>query len=373
MAGKEKCTFLSSVGYPEDKKLMTTNNMLKIIEIKAQKEKEDLNQFLEENEASLLQTLDWGKFQEAVGRKFFCLVVKDNNKLIGSALILKHFLPFGRSYYYCPKGPVVNYQISINNYQNVLELLVKKIKELAQKEKVIFLKIEPEWLKDDQEKIQVLKNLGFKKARKEIQPKDTLILDITKSADDLLSQMHYKTRYNIRLSQRKGVIVRQTIDLKDSEIFYQLLKKTSRRDQFRLHPKEYYQKQLAILGQKGLVKLFLAEFNQKVIAGILVSFCNNKATYLHGAFDFKYRTLMAPHLLQWEAILEAKRRNFQYYDFWGIAPSEAGKNHPWQGVTRFKRGFGGEEINYIGPWDYVFSPFWYKLYNLGQILKGRLR
>ncbi|MEW6407668.1 MAG: peptidoglycan bridge formation glycyltransferase FemA/FemB family protein [Patescibacteria group bacterium] len=355
--------------------------MLKVIEIKTQEEKNIFEKFLKENQASFLQSLEWGEFQAATGKRVWNLAAVDDEKFIASAQIIRHKLLFGKCYLYCPRGPVVkipNSKFQIPNkfqnpnfkIQNIFKLLIEYIKTLAQKEKAIFFRVEPEFLVQDKEKLEVLKNLGFKKSVHELQPKDTLVLDLSKTEEELLKEMHYKTRYNIRLAEKRGVKVRQSVEQKDLEFFYQLLKKIALRDKFSPHLKEYYQKQIEILGPKNLIKLFLAEYQGEIIAGILVSFYGDRAVYMHGAHNENFKNLMAPHLLQWSAILKAKHRGCKIYDFWGIAPKAAPASHPWQGITRFKRGFGGREINYVGAWDLVFSKFWYWGYNLSHRLRN---
>jgi len=111
------------------------------------------------------------------------------------------------------------------------------------------------------------------------------------------------------------------------------------------------------------VKLFAAEYQNKIIAANIVIFHGERATYLHGASDYEYRNFMAPYLLHWEVIKYARDHGFTEYDLWGIDEKK------WPGVTRFKRGFGGKEINYIGSYDYVFQPFWYAMYKVRQSLK----
>ena len=354
---------------------------MNIIEAK-EDQKEKWNDFVKASpNSSLLQSFKWGEFQEVLGRKIWKLVMKKENQWLILSLVVKHNLPMGRSYLYCPQGPIFqNREYKIEN----TELLFDKIKELAKKEKAIFLRIDPAisisayggpvegWQNSvfppmaDQPKAGKIQELGLIKTKKEIQPKDTLILDITKSEDELLSHMHHKTRYNIRLAERKGVKVRQSTDSKDIDIFWHLMLKTAQREKFKSHSREYYKKQLEVLGKEGLVKLFLAEYQGKIIASNIVSFFGSKATYLHGASLYQYREVMAPHLLQWQAILEAKKQGCTSYDFWGIAPKDS-SDHPWAGITRFKKGFGGKEIHYIGAHDLVFQPIWYKLYNLAKL------
>jgi lipid II:glycine glycyltransferase (peptidoglycan interpeptide bridge formation enzyme) len=374
-------------------KYLDFKSLLKIFEIK-EDQKENLENFLKENRGPLLQSWHWGEFQKALKRKIWRFGFEDGGFQI-SAQIIKHSLPFGKSYLYCPRGPFLrfaqsNEKLKIKS-EKIFELIAKKIKEITRTENSIFFRVDPEITLKYREFISALKNLGFVRSKKEVQPKDTLVLDISKKESEILAQMHHKTRYNIGLAKRKGVTVRQSIDLKDVDRFYDLMLETSKRDEFKPHPKEYYQKQIEILGKIGLVKLFVAEVVRKqatsyklqatsqVIAAIIVSFYGNVATYLHGASGYQYRNLMAPHLLQWEAILEAKKRGCKFYDFWGIqsgnqeslrqGSGQAGiKNQGWAGITRFKKGFvsvgGGTEINYIGAWDLPIQKGWYWMYNL---------
>ncbi|MFH1671454.1 MAG: peptidoglycan bridge formation glycyltransferase FemA/FemB family protein, partial [Candidatus Portnoybacteria bacterium] len=138
--------------------------------------------------------------------------------------------------------------------------------------------------------------------------------------------------------------------------FLGLLKETAKRDGFHLHPEDYYRKMLEIMGEK--IKLFSAGYQGKIIAGSLVCFFDDTAAYLHGASDYNTRNLMAPYLLQWQAILKAKELGLKYYDFYGIDEKK------WPGVTRFKKGFGGKKVIYPGAYDVIYSPLWYWGYNL---------
>jgi len=142
--------------------------------------------------------------------------------------------------------------------------------------------------------------------------------------------------------------------------FLQLLQKTSRRDEFHSHPEEYYKKLLDLKS----IKLFAIEHQDKIIASNIILFYGKRAIYLHGASDYEYRNLMAPYLLHWHIIKHAKDKGFLEYDLWGVDDKK------WPGVTRFKRGLGGKEVNYVGSYNYVFKPFWYALYKARQSLKN---
>jgi len=304
-----------------------------------EQERKNWNNFIIENEGSLLQSYEWGIFQQSLGKKIWRLDLK--NQVAG--LIIKNQLPLGKSYFYCPYGPVIK-------KSQGLKLFFDQLAEIAQAEKAIFLKIEPGLS---------IKNNQLVKADN-IQPKKTLILDITASAEEILAQMHSKTRYNIRLAQKKGIEIEmaESPNTREREIFWNLANQTAQRDHFKLYDQEYYEKMLSVLAAERMIKLFLAKYQNKIIAAIIIGLFGQTAYYLHGASDYQYRKLMAPHLLQWQAILKAKILGYRYYDFWGI------DQHQWPGVTRFKNGFGGTEINYPQAYNLVWQPKWYQLYHL---------
>jgi len=193
----------------------------------------------------------------------------------------------------------------------------------------------------------------------DVQPAQTLVLDLQSDLEQLLSRMHPKTRYNIRLAEKKKVTVR--IDNSRIEEFISLLQITTDRDQFRGHNDNYYRALAEFDSQ--FVKLFLAEYQGKIIAAGLFAFYGNGVTYLHGASSNTNRQVMAPYLLQWEVIKAAKESGHRYYDFYGISSQK------WPGVTRFKVGFGGEVVNYPGTFDYIVRPGVYKLYKLLRALR----
>ncbi len=352
---------------------------------------DEWNSFVANNNGSFLQSFEWGKFQESVGRQVFYLrgdpsssrALRDYGEASAyQALVIKHNLPLGKGYLYCPRGPVIkpetrnqksetNHKFQISNFQN-------EITGLSKQEKAIFLRIEPMAGIEEKE----LKELGFLRT-KDVQPSRTLILDLRRPEEELLAQMHEKTRYNIGLAVRRGVTVRVSDGDGDFGAFWSLLNQTAKRQKIRLFGKDYYRKQLTVNGQQKknlpqplFVKegafslwkreggrdfenlLFIASYQGKVIAANLVNAFGDTATYLHGGSDNEFRSLMAPHLLQWEQIKYAKEQGCKFYDFWGYDEVK------WPGISRFKKGFGGKEVSYIGTYDYVFDKFWYRIYRI---------
>jgi len=324
--------------------------------------KNDWNKFVIEQNGLFLQSFEWGEFQESLGRKVWRINIDDG--IIGA--VYQHNLPFKKSFLYCPRGPVfVSHQMLVADCKELFQKFLDKIKEIAERENAIFFRIEPE--------IQIGKNLlqftdyDLRKLSFDVQPSRTLILDLGKSEDELLAEMHSKTRYNIRLAEKKEVAVQNlqsNLKLQNFfDKFYDLLKETAQRNRYKIFSKEHYQKLLGISNEQFSAEIFFAKYKDSILAANMVIFFGNRAIYLHGGSSNRHRNLMAPHLLQWEQIKEAKRRGFKEYDFWGIDKKK------WPGVTRFKKGFGGKELEYIGAHDLIFRPLWYFIYRVAKSIR----
>jgi len=333
-----------------------------------QNNKESWNNFVLANQGSFLQSFEWGEFQENFGRQAFRFSGQD-----WQARFFEFTIPvINKKYWYCPRGPVFAGQPNAERLKN----FVSTVSEAAKKEKILFFRISPQ-IANGESLIANLKEAGFKKLNYDVEPSQTQILDISKTEEELLAQMHEKWRYNIRLAVKKGVTVKM-ISADDSDFekyfeeFYRLVADgTAARQDIRHHPKEYYRKQLQIKSDVLRLVLFAAEYENKVIAANIVVFFDKTAIYLHGATDNNYRSIMAPHLLQWEQIKEAKKRGCAQYDFWGIVNEQTvdKRGKTWTGFTRFKKGFGGQEVNYVGCWDYPLDKFWCFVYRLAQRIR----
>jgi len=273
--------------------------------------------------------------------------------LLLTATLVKKKL-FGKfHYWYAPRGPILNLSLLPENRSQALDFFYKSLKSLTKT--AVFLRIEPLFREQP---------VGFliKKTHSQ-QPAKTLVLDLQNSPEKLLAGMHQKTRYNLHLAEKKGVLIQESGEEGLAE-FWRLMTLTSARDAFNLHPRQHYQNLLA--NKSGEIKLFFASYEGKKIAAALVSFWGNKVVYLHGASDNQARNLMAPYLLQWEIIKQAQNQGYRYYDFYGIDEEK------WPGVTRFKLGFGGQVVNYPGTKDIIFQPIVYHFYNLLRSLRRLL-
>lgn len=341
---------------------------MEILEIK---NKDQWNKFVAENGSQFLQSWDWGEFQKSLSRKIWHLAVVKGEDILAGALVIKYNLPLGQSYLYIPRGPVGRHEAgSMKHALSRTEgyELFDKIKEIVKKEKSIFIRIEPVTRKMDDFCSMFNVQCSMFNETKPVQPKDEWKLDLTPSEEELLKNMHPKTRYNIGLAERHGVTARKAG--KDGlEKFWQLIEETYGKKGLRAHPKEYYKKMLDLPS----AELYFVEYHGLVLAANLMVFFGDTAYYLHGASSEKHKEVMAPYFLFWETIKEAKKRGFKYYNFGGIAPEGSDEKHPWFGITRFKHGFGGEEVNYAGTWDLPVSRFWYTIYKIGKFVTNITR
>ncbi|MFH1838192.1 MAG: peptidoglycan bridge formation glycyltransferase FemA/FemB family protein [Candidatus Kuenenbacteria bacterium] len=372
------------------------------------KENEDYENFIKNHPfGSINQSFIWGKFQEKIPkRKFYCLaVLDDQNKIIASALLIKYKIFFNKNYLYSVFGPVYDFK-----NKKVSQILFNEIDKIAKKEKSISCKIGPNIPLESIDKnslnsLQILKDY-FKKYKfyssyeQQQQPLDVLILDLTQSEKEIFNQMKHKGRYNIRLAQKKGVKIYSSVNLEnDLNIFYNLIKETAEKNNFFCYSKEYYKKMIKTLNEKNLIRIFIAKLNDQPLATAIIVFYGSKVIYYYGGSSNKNREVMAPYLLHWEIIKEAKKRNCKTYDFWGVIPEpwqdeknqwkvnlgnkilnfkteqEAKKycleKHQFKGITQFKEKFGGKRISYPGIFEKIYQPFWFYFFKYGKILKQK--
>ena len=200
-----------------------------------------------------------------------------------------------------------------------------------------------------------------------VQPAHTLITDLTISTDELLSNMHEKTRYNIRLAEKKGVKIEMSSATIDE--VWPVFEATASRDAFRLHGKEYYRKMI----ESGVAFFAIAKHENDILAANIMIDFGDTRTYLHGASSNVKRNLMAPYLLHFELMKDAQSKGIKFYDWWGVAPLDAPANHTWAGISRFKRGFGGEEVSYPDAFDVVLKPMRYATYRFVRAMRRMMR
>ncbi|TAK95246.1 peptidoglycan bridge formation glycyltransferase FemA/FemB family protein [Patescibacteria group bacterium] len=361
-------------------------------------------QFVQSNspDGGFLQSEAWRKFQEAYGRRTFSLAHHDFH-----ASIVEHQLPLVGKYFYVPRGPIVETQnenpcpksqhrcrrVKIENDNAKLKNYLTELLDLSKKEKIGWIRIEPA---NNETLRQIKKSAKHKivKAPHDMQPQEILVVDIAKSEEQLLSEMKPKTRYNLRLAQRHGISIitianqdqkpsdKTSMDYLDE--FIRLVGITSKRQGIVSHSAKYYRKMWEML-PKGMLKLYVAEYQGQVVAANLMLFYGKTATYLHGASDDQYRNVMAPYLLQWRAIQDAKVAEYERYDFGGVAaipddPEKVKRESSmnldrWAGITKFKTGFSAntKPVVFPGSFDIIIESKRYLLYRIVQRVKSLLK
>ncbi len=303
----------------------------------------------------LLQTGEWGELKAAFGWKSVRII----NEKSGIQILFRK-LPLGFTIGYIPKLAVSVQQLAYS------QQLWHETDLVCKEHRAIFLKLEPDmWEGEHPSGITNYPLLIT--SPHNIQPPRTIIIDIKGSEDEILSRMKQKTRYNIRLAQKKGVTVRPWDDL---ESFHKMMLLTGGRDGFGVHSLEYFQRAYVLLHSKQKGELLLAEFEGKPLAALFVARNGNRSYYLYGASTDEERNRMPTYLLQWEAMKWAKACGCEEYDLWGVPDEEEAtleanfeKRHDglW-GVYRFKRGFGGQVKRAAQAMDRVYKPLLYWAY-----------
>ena len=320
----------------------------------------------------ILQSYEWGEFKSRHGWLPFRLLFMAGEEAVGAASALLRRSPRGPwGVMYVPKGPALDY-----DDEESLATVLSSLEDLAREQRAIFIKIDPDVVARRNDIREALVKRGWRASQEQIQFRNTLLIDLSRSETDLLMAMKSKTRYNIRLAKRRGVEVYPG-STEDLDVFYEIYTTTSVRDDFVIRPLSYYEDAWGTFVSQGMAQLFLARYGGETLAGLMIFHFGDRVWYMYGASTDKYRNLMPNHLLQWEAMMWAKAQGYAFYDMWG-APDVLNEMDPMWGVHRFKAGFGGEFTSYLGAYDYPTSRPLYWLYSVAMpryldLLRGRHR
>jgi lipid II:glycine glycyltransferase (peptidoglycan interpeptide bridge formation enzyme) len=304
--------------------------------------------------AHILQTGEWGDLKAGFGWEKSFVIAGESG-----AQVLFRSMPLGFTLAYIPKGPL----------GKDWDTLWSEVDALCRTKRAIFLKVEPDYSESQIENVGDLFTGNFLLSPHFIQPPRTLIVDLNFDDDALLAKMKQKTRYNIRLAKRKGVIVHPSPDV---EIFHNMMQITRERDKFGIHSLDYFNRVYNLFHQIGGCELLVAEYNDQPLAGLMVFAWGKRAWYFYGASSNQHRNLMPTYLLQWEAMRWAREKGCILYDLWGVPDADqeilenefSERSDGLWGVYRFKRGFGGRLVRSAGSWDRVYIPSLYRLYRI---------
>jgi peptidoglycan pentaglycine glycine transferase (the first glycine) len=349
----------------------------------------------------ILQSWAWGDLKAAFGWRTLRVALWESGqqRILAGAQILCRAIPFTPfSIAYIPKGPVLDWSDAA-----LCQRFFHALHPLLRARHIALLRVDPDLpesislsaaegaedgenasprpdlddpdgtfaglysITEGKQAVQQLRSLGFRAVEDFIQPRRTIAVDLTPDERAIALRQKPKWRYNAGLAARKGVTVRVAVSEDDLQRWYDLMQVTSQRDRFAVHTFDYYRHAWNVFREANQARLLLAEHEGTLLAGIFVTLLGQEGIYLYGASSNEGRHLMPNHLLQWEAMRWAKAQGATLYDLWGVAETED-PNDPMAGVYRFKRGWGGKMIRYIGSFDYVYSPLTYRGITWGRAL-----
>jgi lipid II:glycine glycyltransferase (peptidoglycan interpeptide bridge formation enzyme) len=291
-----------------------------------------------------MQSWEWGEFREQTGIK----VVRKLSSCAFSVTI--HKIPHTNlAIGYVPKSVMPD------------KTMLEELKVIGQENRCIFIKLEPNVIKDERLKI----NDSLQVSPHPLFTKYTFQLDITKSEEELLKNMHPKTRYNIRVAQKRGVIVEEDNSDKAFEWYIKLMKETTTRQKYYAHTIEYHRKMWATL-KGSMAHLLVAKYEEKPLTTWILFTFNNVLYYPYGASTSEHREVMASNLMMWEAIKFGQKANCKNFDMWGSLGPNPDPKDPWYGFHRFKLGYGAKLVEFIGSYDYVLNSSAYQIYNVAH-------
>lgn len=349
-----------------------------------------------ENEYKLLElkrdtpfTQAWffGEWQKTMGRKVRRFEIRNNTEIFGFFQTIIYNLVFSNNFIYIPHGPLLRASFVPQNgatkteqgcvgQDDFLKEFRKKLIEIGKEENAIFVRFDFYLHTSKYGGMEKLDQY-FKKVplyayhSSYFQPKYEWTLDLNKTENEIINAMHPKNRYNIRLSEKKGVkieIIKNNFE-KYFEEFYGLLKETAGRDNFNLHPKGYYQSVFKTLSSNNAF-LAVAHYGNNTLLINLILLYEKTAYFLFGGSSDKLQNLMFSHLAQWETIKEAKKQEMKIYNFGGVQGG-GGSYEKYEGISVFKKRFGGEIFEYSDSYDIVLKKFLYYFYNLKKMILGK--
>jgi len=302
----------------------------------------------------IVQTQEWAEFKTAYGTK---------TVRCGEIFYSKHKLPFSPYFIaYCPKV-------------NPFIIDWEKLKESLKNEDCVSINFDvPNVVKDSPEvetAETILQNQCIS-AAKETFASSTVIIDLSRTEDELLKSLHSKHRYNMKLAQKNGVVIEEAKNMVDFETFFELLHATSIRQKYYVHPKHYYQKIWETLAPKSMCYILTAKYQGQALASWMLFSYKDVLYYPYGGSANKMHNLFPSNLLGWEAIRFGKKLGCTSFDMWGACKDINDQTDPWWGFTNFKLKFGGQLMEFMDSYDLVINAKVYKMFNLANNLRWKI-
>jgi len=314
------------------------------MQVKEITDKNQWENFVQENnESTFLQSWNWGEFNKNTEEKIWRLGVLNQDELIAVALVIKVNARRG-SFLFIPQGPIVDLEIK-NKSSIILKIFFDYLKNLGKREKVYFVRISP-ILENTKENLEIFSQAGFRNAPIHMMhPEATWVLDIEKSEEEILKNMKKTHRNLVRRAEKEGVIITKNADEKYLKAFYDIHMETVKRHKFIPFSFKFIKSEIDTLKKDNQIQIFSAVYKKTIISSAIIVFYGNQAFYHHGASSSEYSKIPSSYLTLFEAIKEAKIRGKKVFNFYGIVENKP--KHPWSGLSKFKKGFGGYQKEFL--------------------------
>lgn len=321
----------------------------------------------------VFQSYEWGEVRAKAGWRPLRFFVGEGNQIKAAITILKRGIPLiGRCVFYVPRGPVLDYEDKA-----IFDFLLEHVKKIAQAHKAIFLLIDPDISDQNKDFKDYLGQRGFVHDDQYgvvglTQPKRVFRLDVLRPTEEIFEGFHRSHRRNIRLAEKYGITIEKAVDLEDLKEFYKLFQKTSLRKNFYIRSLTYQELIYEHFNPDGNIAVFLAKHNNTIISGRLILIYGDKAWDMYAGSDNEQRGFNTSCYLVWHVIQYVKQKGCRWLDFRGADSPDP--RHPLYGLHMFKKAFGAEFIEFIGDYYFVYSGFYFNLFNhVKKFLRGGLR
>lgn len=303
--------------------------------------------------ATFILSWNWGEFERSRGVNFDNYAIYDSEDNIVGLLPVKQVKALRGRYLHLRHAPLMDWE----NAQ-LVELVMKFLRKMARKGGWQFVRMSP-LLANSPLSYDLLKENKLKPATAHaVDAENTLVLDLTKTEENLMMEMRKNTRYSIRKAEKMGVKVVSTSGMENFDQFWTIFEDAVKRNQWVAYSRSYIEKEFEILAKDNMARMFFSFYGSKPIAASIFTYFNGHSVYHHSGSLTQYREIPAAYLLQWEAIKYAKANGMRVHNLWGVSP-EDNKEHPWYGLSLFKRGFGGYEVQTVHAHDMIVYPFAY--------------
>ena len=317
---------------------------------------------------TFLHSWAWSEVEADLGRKVYRLGIFADGRQVGAFLAV--VVPARRgAMVLCPHGPIFSCREPAARREEIIRSASDALREIGVREKCVCVRV-CSLFPDTDESQALFASFGFRRAPIHMYSERSWGIDITPEQQTLLNGMKKNTRYGIRKAEKDGVAVTASVDIRDLETFWDVYVKTAHRQGFTVYPKALLEAEFRRFAQQGRARWYFARFKGEVVSTALILYSKTTAFYHHGASLHGTESITPGEALQWHIIRDAKSLGLRRYNFWGVAPTDA-PSHPWAGLSKFKKSFGGYAEAYLHAQDLPLSPWYWMTWTIETLRKWK--